>query len=253
MGRDCVSRVRAIIVAVALGCAAQFGAAPARAADLPPPAPAPVFKALTSPVRVYDWYVGGGVFMDHHTGFVPNTNNMYNVEKYEPGGKAFVGWHFDPDWAVELSVDYFGETSFYEKGFSTMSKERSFALTASVLWFTPPLSEWVPWYNDIMPSMMPPVRAFARGGFAYKNIHQEAQDGTFDEGTVAFVVGGGAEFELSERWFARFEYEFVSTALNGPSEPFTALNGLFTAHLGGTARVVNVMNTELALSAGYRF
>jgi len=45
----------------------------------------------------------------------------------------------------------------------------------------------------------------------------------------------------------------MSTALNGPSEPFTALNGLFTAHLGCTARVVDVMNTELAVSAGYRF
>ena len=202
---------------------------------------------------MYEWYVGGGAFMDHHTGFVPNTNNVYNVEKYEPGGKVFVGWQFDRDWAAEFSVDYFGETSFYEKGFATESKERSFAVTGSVLWFTPPVSTWMPFYNDVMPSGMVPVRLFARGGLAYKNIHQEAQDGTFDEGTLAFVVGGGAEFEISQRWFARFEYEFVSTALNGPSEPFTALNGLFTAHLGGTARVVNVMNTELAISAGYRF
>ncbi len=216
-------------------------------------APAAADPMLAPPTPMYDWYAGGGVFMNHHTGFVPNTNNTYNVEKYEPGGKAFVGWQFDRDWAAEFSVDYFGETDFYEKGFPTESKERSFAVTGSVLWFTPPVSTWLPFYSHVMPREMIPIRLFARGGLAYKNIHQEAYDGTFDEGTLAFVVGGGAEFEISPRWFARFEYEFVSTALNGPCEPFTALNGLFTAHLGGTARVVNVMNTELAISAGYRF
>ena len=253
MGGDgFVALVRAAMLGLAVCVGAQLGAAPASAADISTAAPKPVYKFL-SPKPVYDWYVGAGAFMDHHTGFVPKTNNMYNVEKYEPGGKVFVGWHFDRDWAAEFSVDYFGETSFNEKGFPTQSKERSFAVTGSVLWFTPPMSEWMPFYNDVIPAMVPPIRMFARGGLAYKNIHQEAYDGTFDEGTVAFVVGGGAELEIDPRWFARFEYEFVSTALNGPSEPFTALNGLFTAHLGGTARVVNVMNTELAFSLGYRF
>jgi len=213
--------------------------------------PAVAGSTLPSRAPVYDWYVGGGLFMDHHTGFVPNTNNVYNVEKYEPGGKVFFGYQFDRDWAAEFSVDYFGETSFYEKNFPTQSKERSFAVTGSVLWFTPPITEWMPWADKIW--WPAPMRLFARGGLAYKNIHQEAYDGTFDEGTVAFVVGGGAEFNFDPNWFMRIEYEFVSTALNGPSEPFTALNGLFTAHLGGTARVVNVMNTELAVSAGYRF
>lgn len=236
-----VARVRAATASVVAGIAAIFLAAPAEA------------NPLLSPKPVYEWYVGGGVFMNHHTGFVPNTNNQYNVEKYEPGGKAFVGWQFDKDWAAELSVDYFGETSFFEKGFATMSKERSFAVTATVLWFTPPMSAWMPWYNAIVPSSMPPVRAFARGGLAYKNIHQEAQDGTFDEGILSFVVGGGAEFDIDPRWFMRVEYFFVSTALNGPSQPFSALNGLFTAHLGGTARVVNVMNTEIAVTGGFRF
>ena len=238
-GRCFVALVRATAAGVVAGIAALFIAAPASADPL-----------LTSPVPVYDWYVGAGVYMDHHTGFVPNTNNIYNVEKYEPGGKAFVGYHINDTFSAELSVDYFGSTSFYE-GFPNQSTERSFAVTGTVLAFTPPVSEWMPWADKIW--MPVPVRLFARGGLAYKNIHQQADDGTFDEGILSFVVGGGAEFEISPRWFARFEYEFVSTALNGPSEPFTALNGLFTAHLGGTARVVNVMNTELALSAGYRF
>jgi hypothetical protein len=235
-----MSLVRAAAVGVLATVAASFGIGPATADS-----------RLTSPVPVYDWYVGAGVFADHHTGFVPNTNNMYNIEKYEPGGKAFVGYRINDTFSTELSFDYFGSTSFYE-GFPTMSTERSFAVTGTVLAFTPPMSEWMPWYNDVMPSTMP-VRLFARGGLAYKNIHQEAYDGTFDEGILSFVVGGGAEFEITPRWFARVEYEFVSTALSGPSEPFTALNGLFTAHLGGTARVVNVMNTEIAVSGGFRF
>ena len=248
-----VRLARATAVFAVAAMTLHLGLAAADAADLPARTPAPIYKTLTSPVPVYDWYVGGGVFMDHHTGFVPNTNNVYNVEKYEPGGKVFVGWHFDPDWSAELSIDYFGSTDFYEKGFPTMSTERSFAVTGTVLWFTPPVADWMPFYDRIVPADTMPIRLFARGGLAYKNIHQDAFDGTFDEGTLAFVVGGGAEFEISDRWFARFEYEYVSTALNGPSEPFTALNGLFTAHLGGTARVVNVMNTELAFSLGYRF
>ncbi len=232
-----VSLVGTVAVGVLFAVAAQLDICSASAN---PPGPGPV----------YDWYVGTGVFGDHHTGFVPNTNNIHNLEKYEPGGKAFVGYRIDDSWSTELSFDYFGSTSFYE-GFSTASTERSFALTASVLWFTPPMSEWVPFADRIW--MPAPVRLFARGGLAYKNIHQEAFDGNFDEGILSFVVGGGAEFEINLRWFMRVEYEFVSTALNGPSEPFTALNGLFTAHWGGTARVVNVMNTELAISAGFRF
>lgn len=230
----------AVTVGFFAAVAALFGAYPASANPL-----------LTSPVPVYDWYVGGGVFMNHHTGFVPNTNNQYNVEKYEPGGKVFLGYRFDDTFSGELSFDYFGETSFFEKGFPTMSTERSFAVTGTVLAFTPPVSEWMPFADRMW--MPVPVRLFARGGLAYKNIHQEAFDGTFDEGILSFVVGGGAEFEIDPRWFMRVEYEFVSTALNGPSQPFTALNGLFTARFGGTARVVNVMNTEIAVSGGFRF
>lgn len=234
-----VARVRAAAAGVVASAITLFMAAPAGA------------DPLLSPRPVYDWYVGGGVFMNHHTGFVPNTNQQFNVEKYEPGGKVFVGWQFDRDWAAELSVDYFGSTSFFEKGFATMSTERSFAVTGTVLWFTPPVAEWMPFADRIW--MPAPVRLFARGGLAYKNIHQEAQDGTFDEGVLSFVVGGGAQFDIDPRWFMRVEYFFVSSALNGPSQPFSALNGLFTANLGGTARVVNVMNTEIAVSGGFRF
>jgi len=140
------------VVTLVVGVAAQLGISAASADTL-----------RMSPTPVYDCYVGRGALMNHQTGFVPNTNNMSNLEKYEPGGKVFVGWHFDEDWATELSFDYFGESSFYE-GLLTISKKRSFAVTGTVLWFTPPRSTWTPLYNGVMPGAMGPVRLFPRGG-----------------------------------------------------------------------------------------
>jgi opacity protein-like surface antigen len=231
--------VRSAAASVVAGIAALFMAAPASANSL-----------LTSPVPVYNWYFGAGIMAVHHTGFVPNTDNQYNVEKYEPGGKAYIGYRINNTFSAELGFDYFGSTSFNE-GFPTMSTERSFAVTGTVLVFSPPMSEWMPGADRMWTSV--PVRLFARGGFAYKNIHQDAFDGTFEEGILSFVIGGGAQIEIDPRWFMRVEYEFVSSAVGGPSQPFTALNGLFTADFGGTNRVVNAMHTEVAVSGGFRF
>ncbi len=197
------------------------------------------------PVPEYRWYAGVGVDGVHHTGFVPNSNNVYNMQKYEPGAKGFVGYRINDIFAVELGLDYLGATSFYE-GFPALSTERSYAVTGSVLVYSPPVSQW------LMPTLVP-VRLYARGGLAYKNIHQDAADGTFDEGILSFVIGGGGEFNITPRWFMRVEYEFISTAVGGPSEPFPALNDLFIADFGGTHRVVNAMHTEIGVSAGVRF
>ncbi len=201
-------------------------------------------QSIMSSVPVYDWYVGVGAFGNHHTGFSP-LNHAYNMQSYAVGGKAFVGYQFNEAVAAEVSFDYFGCASFPE-GFPTDSKECSFAVTATGLLYSPPVSEW------LMPTLVP-IKLFARGGFAYKNIHQDSYDGAFDEGIFAFVVGGGAEFEIDPRWFMRVEYEYVSTAIGGPSEPYAALNDLFTANFGGTNRVVNAMHTEIAVSGGMRF
>lgn len=233
-----VAQVRSAATGIVAGAVALFMAVPAGA------------NPLLSPVPVYDWYFGAGVMPVHHTGFVPNTNSKYNIETYGPGGKVFVGYRINDVFSTELGFDYFGSVSFNE-GFPTMSTERSFALTGTVLVFSPPVSEWMPFADQIW--MSAPVRLFARGGFAYKHIHQEAFNGTFNEGILSFVLGGGAQFDIDPRWFMRIEYEFVSPALNGPSQPFSALNGLFTASLGGTSRVVNVMHTEIAISGGMRF
>jgi len=228
--------VRTALIGLVIGAGAQLFA----------PAPALADQFL-SPMPVYNWYFGAGAQEVHHTGFVPN-KPWYNMEKYEPGAKAYVGYRFNDIISAELGFDYLGSNTF-DEGFPTLSTERSFAITGTALFFTPPMSQWpIP-----IPTWGIPVRAFARGGLAYKNIHQTAFDGTFDEGILSFVVGAGAEFEFSPRWFVRAEYEFISTAVGGPCQPFTALNGLFTARFGGTQRVVNAMHTELAVSAGMRF
>jgi opacity protein-like surface antigen len=218
----------ALIVAVSV----QLGAA--RAADVQ-------LQKVAFPD--YRFYVGVGGFGVHHTGYVPNST--FNSEAYRLGFKGFAGWRFADHFAFEASLDYLGSNTF-DEGLATPSTERSVALTGTVLAFTPPLSEW------LFPTLVP-VRAFARGGLAFKNIHQEAADGTFNEGILSFVIGGGADFDISPRWFVRGEYEFISSAVGGPSQPFPALNGLFTANFGGTHRVINVMHTELAVSLGYRF
>jgi opacity protein-like surface antigen len=200
-------------------------------------------QSVNIPFPEYRYYGGVGVGGVHHTGYVPHS--IYNAEAYDAGFKGFLGYRLNGSFALELGYDYVG-TSTFDEGFATPSRERSFALTGTAIYFSPPMSEW------LMPTFVP-VRMLARGGLAYKNIHQAAADGTFDEGILSFVIGGGAEFELSPRWFMRLEYEFVSTAVGGPSEPFRALNGLFTADFGGTQRVINVMHTELAASIGVRF
>jgi hypothetical protein len=46
------------------------------------------------------------------------------------------------------------------------------------------------------------------------------------------------------------EYEFLSTAIGGPSQPTPALNSLSIVHFGGTQRAINVMHTPLALTIG---
>ena len=90
--------------------------------------------------------------------------------------------------------------------------------------------------------------------YDYKDITQTTSIvGTFHEGALAGVVGAALEFHMTPHWFGRIEYEFISTALTGPSESAPALRGLFRVNLGGTHNVVNVMNTPLSVTIGYNF
>jgi hypothetical protein len=102
-----------------------------------------------------------------------------------------------------------------------------------------------------------------RLGLAYKDVTQTSLTladliqgrpaETFQEGFLAGVLGAMVEWWFTQRLFARFEYEFISTAIGGPPEAVPELRGLFKASFGSTRRVVNLMNTPLSVSLGGNF
>jgi hypothetical protein len=111
-----------------------------------------------------------------------------------------------------------------------------------------------PPFSELVGPTPIPMRLLLRLGLAYKDITQNTSlMGSFHEGTLAGVFGAALEARFSPHWFSRIEYEFISTALTGPSESVPALRGLFRVNMGGTNNVVNVMNTPLSITVGYNF
>lgn len=171
------------------------------------------------------FYVGGGVGGVHHTGYVPDT--PWNSEQYAVGGKVFAGYRY-LDWAqVEVVYHYLGEVTF-DEGLPALSKEHSHAVSVVSMFVSQPLSTW------LMPTLLP-TRVLLRAGLGYKDISHSAIVGSFHEGVAVGVVGFGVEYELSNLTFVRLEYEFLTPAI------------------GGTSRVINVMNTPLTVSFGRKF
>ncbi len=200
----------------------------------------PVDVTLTSPYR---FYVGGGVSVVHHTGYMPYS--PFNSEEWVPGTKVFGGYKIT-DWLlVEGAWHYLGTARFFESP-GVRARETSNSLSATLLYYSPPVSSWL--FDTPLP-----VHVLVRGGLAFKDIYQTSVVQTNEEGILAFVVGAGLEVEFSKRWFGRLEYEFVSTAIGGPGQNVPTLKGLFNLNIGGTRRVINLMTTPISLSVGYRF
>jgi opacity protein-like surface antigen len=194
--------------------------------------------ALISPVS-YSYYVGGGFGVVHNTGYDPT--HRFSVEHWRPGGKVFGGFQVT-DWVrLEVAYHFLGISTFTPDGL-TQQRLRSQAVAGSAMFVTPVLI-----HTPV------PTRIFGRVGLAYKDIHQTMPAGTLSEGILAFVAGGGLEFDITSRIFLRAEYEYISTAIGGPLQPVPGLNGLFVAKFGGTHRTINVMGTGLTASAGFRF
>jgi opacity protein-like surface antigen len=202
----------------------------------------PVYKAPPlPPVSVWSrYYVGAAVNWVHHTGYVPESS--WSAERYGFGGKVFGGYRFTETISFEAAYHYLGKVSFYE-GSPILSDERSYAVSGSAVFLSPALSTWVG------PTSLP-IHGFVRLGLAYKDITHWSVAGTFHEGVLSGVLGAGFEFRPTANVFVRLEYEFLSTAIGGPSRPVPILNSLTTAHFGGTERAINVMHTPLALTLG---
>jgi hypothetical protein len=194
------------------------------------------------------YYVGGSLSWIHHTGYVPNkaAGEAKDVEKYVFGGKLFGGYRYSDAVRFEIAYHHLGNAP-YQEGFGatiSTSHVQSYALSGSVIYAFPELP---PWFGHA--SL--PSRVFVRGGFTVKNIQQQTIQGSFEEGTFAFVVGTGVEVKLTPRWFSRFEVEHLSVAIGGPIHSAPLLRGLINVGIGGTNHVPNVMHTQLMFTLGY--
>jgi hypothetical protein len=198
------------------------------------PPPSPVWSR---------YYIGGAVNWVHHTGYVPDAGRLnYAAERYSFGGKAFGGYRFTETVSFEAAYHCLGEVSFSE-GSPVLSHERSYAVSGSAVFLSPALSTWVG------PTSLP-IHGFLRLGLAYKDITHLSPVATFHEGVLSGVLGAGLEFRPTSTVFVRLEYEFLSTAIGGPSRPVPIFNSLTVVNIGGTERAINVMHTPLALTLG---
>ena len=149
-----------------------------------------------------------------------------------------------PAFSVEAAYHYLGEVQV--EGLPVVTHERSHAVSGSLVYMTPPLPQF-------LGTNFASWHLMARAGLAYKRITQTSALEAVNEGILSGVIGAGAEFRITPQVFTRLEYEFISTAIGGPTQSAPALNSSFKANFGGTNRVINVMHTPLALTVGVYF
>jgi opacity protein-like surface antigen len=245
---------RVALVALTLAACGQgllLGPGAAQAADiaLPPPAPEvvppPVIPPQVSPA--YSRFYAGGAFnWVHHTGYVPNTTTQADTAEYTVGFKVFGGYRFTPQSSFEVAYHHLGKVKI--EGLPIDTHEQAWAVSGSFVHVSPAFSQWVgpgP-LNDYL-------HAFVRLGLAYKHVEQISALGTLNEGFLSGVIGAGIEARFTPQWFGRIEYEFLSTAIGGPPQSVPGFKGLINVKIGGTDRVINVMNTPIAFTLGYNF
>lgn len=201
-------------------------------------------SAQTDDASFNRFYVGGAFNWVHHTGYVPNSPTQADTAQYSIGGKAFGGLRLNSSFSVEAAYHYLGEVQV--EGLPVVTHERSQAVSGSLVYMTPPLPQF-------LGTNFASWHLMARGGLAYKRITQTSALEAVSEGILSGVIGAGAEFRITPQIFTRLEYEFISTAIGGPTQSAPALNSSFKANFGGTNRVINVMHTPLALTVGIYF
>jgi OmpA-like transmembrane domain len=208
-----MAAIRSILCALAI----LLAGGPAAAVDL---------RDLFGPNMPNDFYAGLGLNYTHHTGYIPDTR--FNSEKWVPAAKVFGGWRIFDRARLETAYHYLG-TSTFEAGLLLPVSERSYALSETLLLYTPPIQELTG-----LPTFVP-MRLFGRAGGAYKFIHQESLLGTRNESGLSYHLGFGFEWELGPYAFVRAEYEYISKIVTG------------------TDRVVDVQHTPISGTFGVRF
>jgi hypothetical protein len=241
-----VALVALTVIASGHGLLREPGAAHAADIALPQPAPPPpVIPPQVDPVYSR-FYMGAAFNWVHHTGYVPDTPTQADTAQYTVGFKVFGGFRFMPQNSVEVTYYDLGKVKI--EGLPIDTHEHAWAVSGSFVHVSPPFSQWIgpgPW-NDYL-------HVFVRLGLAYKHVTQDSVIGTIDEGFLSAVIGTGLEMRFTPQFFGRIEYEFLSTAIGGPRESVPGFKGLINVNIGGTNRVINVMNTPIALTLGYNF
>jgi hypothetical protein len=179
----------------------------------PAPPPAPIY------------YIGAGGNYVHHTGYVPGTKSA--AEKWVVGGKAFAGVNVF-EWAkVEVTYFYLSQSRFTMTPLTTTASEQSNAAAGSVIICCVWLHQWVnsPFRTGV----------FGRFGGVYKWINYRSPVDTFDEGGFSYVLGFGAEVDVTSWAFFRVEYEYISKVVSG------------------TKNAIDVQHTPISLALGLRF
>ena len=170
-------------------------------------------------------YVGGAYSSIHHTGH--DRNSRLEAERWINGGKVFAGMELTRRLSVEFAYHHLGQAPLVPSVLAPGANERAYAFAASTVWFTPPIEIW----------MVPSHRWYARFGAAYKHITEDNRGlvvpAISSEDGFGYLIGGGVEFEFTQNFFARFEYEYLSKI--------------------GTSRVINTQHTPLSASLGIKF
>jgi opacity protein-like surface antigen len=210
-------RILFVISAAVIGCAGPTAAESIFA--VPEVLPSTTFQLRP--------YVGAGASWTHHTGYERDRPAVH-LEQWEPSGKAFAGVWYAKRAAVEAAYHFLNSSPFRSVAGGRMpGKETSDAVAVSLLMFTPPLfANWLS-SNEYV------LRLYARGGGAYKWISDDNGAGLIQrESGLSYLIGGGAQLEIGQSWFARIEYEYISKV--------------------GTERAVDVQHTPISISIGYR-
>jgi len=158
----------------------------------------------------HPFYIGGGMgmsFFDGDADFVDHEE--INVNDTTFTAKIFAGYRFHKNIAIELGLHHFGEVEFKET-FIKNDKliNREFAYTArgmdlSLLWIAPAISG---------------IEVFLRTGMLYTGFSGNSIEYFTDKDALSFVLGMGANVELTDRLSISPEIQWSPNVLRSNGE-----------------------------------
>ena len=187
---------------------------------------ADVLDRLLQPWTLSDPYFGAGLSFVHHAGYAPG--RWSSTEQWKRTPKVFAGFRFSEAFSGEIAYHAMGSVNADGPGLA-QSTLQSQAVAVSLI-AKQPLSD-LPWTAG---TLLEGARLFARAGAAYRWTSQTYPGAApLRDSGPAFLLGFGFEQDIGEYAFLRAEYEYIGKS-----------------GLDGT---VNVQNTPVSVSLGFRF